>query len=227
MIDPFSSELAIYHPKRIFFKLYVIVMEWFSKKIFHKICIAEKVIDAIPKYELDSRSGLSVTDEQMNYLLFALSETESLIGTVVIEVGAFRGETTSVLAEHTKRTVVAVDKYFSGWDLSASALSSFMDKTKIFDNVELERKTSGEAVSSWSRPMAGLIFIDAQHNFVNTHFDIETWLPKLVDGGLMAMHDVDQIEFAGTRLAAWLAIRKLTLWAHVDGLVICKKLEQP
>lgn len=226
MIDPFSSELVIYHPKRIFFKLYVSVMEWFSKLIFHKICIDEKVIEAIPKHELDSRSGLSVTNEQMNYLLFALSETESLIGSVVVEVGSFRGETTSVLAEHTKRTVVAVDKYYSGWDMSASALNSFMEKTKKFNNVEFERKTSGEAVSSWSYSMAGLIFIDAQHNFVNTHFDIETWLPKLVDGGLIALHDVDQIEFAGTRLAAWLAVRKLTLWAHVDGLVICKKSQQ-
>lgn len=226
MIDPFSSDLAIYHPKRIFFKLYVIIMERFSKRIFKLVSIETKPIENIPNYELTSRSELSVTDEQMKYLLYALSETECLTDTVVVEVGAFEGETTSILAKYTERNIVAVDKYFSGWDMAASALNSFKENTKDCKNVILEKKTSGEAISSWSHPMAGLIFIDAQHNFVNTHFDVETWLPKLVNGGLIALHDVDELAFAGTRLAAWLAVRKLTLWAHVDGLVICKKQQQ-
>jgi hypothetical protein len=36
------------------------------------------------------------------------------------------------------------------------------------------------------------VFINAVHDYVNTSFDIEAWLPKLVPGGILALHDTDQ-----------------------------------
>ena len=37
--------------------------------------------------------------------------TDSLVGTVVVEVGCFRGETTRCLAGATTRTLIAVDPF--------------------------------------------------------------------------------------------------------------------
>src|SRR5947207_1170706 len=64
-----------------------------------------------------------------------------------------------------------------------------------------------------------LVFIDAVHDYVNTRFDIGAWLPLVVAGGIIALHDVDQIQFAGTRRAAAELASGYPLFAHVDNLV--------
>ena len=220
MIDPFSSHLHLFHPKRLFFKFYVLFAEAIARLLFSQTGIRFMEIRAVTKNRYDRRSDLSVTDEQLDYLIHALHDTHYLSNTVVIEVGAFCGETTILLASRTNKKIVAVDKYFAGWPMAESALKTFHENTKVFSNVILLKKTSGEAVKAWTHPKASLIFIDAQHNFVSTWFDINAWLPVLTDGGLIALHDVDSACFSGTRLAAWLASGRLELWAHVDGLII-------
>jgi hypothetical protein len=64
------------------------------------------------------------------------------------------------------------------------------------------------------------VFINAVHDYVNTSFDIEAWLPKLVPGGILALHDTDQAMFAGTRRAAYEPLNRLELIAHPPNLAI-------
>ena len=99
----------------------------------------------------------------------------------------------------------------------------FKKNTASFDNVSLIRKTSGEASRSWKLGPVSFVFIDAVHDYVNTSFDIEAWTSKLVTNGIVAIHDTDDIHFAGTRRAAYEALRRTDLVAHVDNLVILKK----
>jgi hypothetical protein len=44
-------------------------------------------------------------------------------------------------------------------------------------------------------------------------------LPLVVSGGIIALHDVDQQGFAGTRRAAAELLGAYPLFAHVDNLV--------
>ena len=138
----------------------------------------------------------------MQHLLHALALTEPFAGTVVVEVGSCRGETTRCLAQATARTVVAVDPY-SGYGGAEAELDQFQRRIAGLDNVVLERTTSGAARAALGRTRPGelALFIDAVHDYVNTSFDIATWSPLLVPGGILALHDTDQEVFAGTRRA--------------------------
>ena len=221
IIDPFSSHLPHWHPKKVFFKLLTIFGEGFARCIHNKITLPSRtfsILPSLPVINVSSEGG--VTPIQIQYLLAALKYTDNL-GGVVVEVGAYQGETTRVLANSSKRTIVAVDRYFPGWALAEPALTKFYENTSGLANVLLERKSSGEAVIQWRHGLAGLIFIDAQHNLVSTGFDIHVWSPLLLPGGLLALHDTD--DFSGTRLAAWLASKKWPIWSHIENLTILQK----
>jgi hypothetical protein len=97
---------------------------------------------------------------------------------------------------------VAVDPY-SGYGGAEAECEHFLGRVAGLENVILERKTSGAAARAWRHGPASFLFIDAVHDYVNTAFDIATWSPLLVPGGILALHDTDQEIFAGTRRAAF------------------------
>ena len=49
-------------------------------------------------------------------------------------------------------------------------------------------KTSQDAAASF-QDLAELLFIDGAHDYASTKADFHAWFPKLVDGGVVALHD--------------------------------------
>lgn len=145
--------------------------------------------------------------------------TESQSCTVVVEVGCYRGGTTKCLARATNRTVAAVDPYI-GYGGAEAEFAKFQEKTAGLPNVVRERMTSGAASRSWRDGPVSLIFIDAVHDYANTAFDIEARSTRLVPGGVLALHDTDQLCFVGTRRAAFEALGRSTLLAHPENLTL-------
>jgi predicted O-methyltransferase YrrM len=140
------------------------------------------------------------------------------VGTRIVEIGAYRGVTTSYFALHAGRPIVAVDP-FIGYGGSAEDLAVFKANTAGLPQLTHSRVTSGRARAAWSYGRSvSLLFIDAVHDYANTRFDITAWGPLVVSGGIIAMHDVDQLCFAGTRRAAAQLLRQCSLFAHVDNL---------
>ena len=226
MIDPFSSHLPIWHPKRLFFKLLTHIGELYARLKFEQSAIVYKELDFLPEIDCVSSKNSSVSggvsDIQLKYLLKAVEETECFKDTVIVEIGAYRGGTTMCLAQKTSRKVIAVDMYHSGWKPAQSALIKFNENTSNLDNVFLERTSSISAAQNWKHGKASLVFIDGQHNYINTRADIRGWFKHVIPGGLIALHDTD-IKSAGTRLAAKEAEEFLTLYAHIKNLVIFLK----
>jgi Methyltransferase domain len=202
--DPFAiKRLPKWHPRRLAFKSHAMTIEWEARRRYDRYALPEKILPDLPVLSPEiSWENTSVTTLQMQHLLHALAMTERFAGTVVVEVGSYRGETTRSLAGATARTIVAVDPY-SGYGGAEVEYEHFCRQASGLGNVVLERTTSGAAARQWRHGPVSFLFIDAVHDYVNTAFDIATWAPLLVPGGILALHDTDQEIFAGTRRAAF------------------------
>jgi len=165
----------------------------------------------------------AVTSQQMDLLKLAIERTLTLHQPLV-EIGSYRGITTSHLASITPNTVYAVDPYigYGGWE---DDFTIFSENTSDFKNIKFLRMTSGSAYQELRQQKLSFVFIDAVHDFGNTWFDFFSWSSLVVPGGLIAMHDVD--DFPGTHLAfRKIAARreKYKVWGYCPNLAVIQKL---
>ncbi|WP_017719600.1 hypothetical protein [Kamptonema formosum] len=110
--DPFAiKQYYKWHLKRLAFTAKARLIEWEARRNFQKYALPEKVIPNLPSAPDADYSNTAVTPVQMQHLLHALSATEHLKDTVVVEVGCYRGVTTKILANSTSRKVIAVAPY--------------------------------------------------------------------------------------------------------------------
>lgn len=227
-IDPFCSELPIWHPKRSLMKFYVALCERSARSKFKAAELPQRTVNAVKPVPFEEGADeTAVTPLQLGYLLHAVSLTESMPDTAIVELGSYRGVTTRALARSTARKVVAVDRYLPRWAEAESALADFRRRTANLPNVTLCRQSSGQAAAQWNLGPISMLFVDAQHNYVNTRFDVNVWQRHLIDGALVAMHDVDRKHFAGTRLAAYELMTRYELVAHVDNLALFRHPKHP
>ena len=222
--DPFAlKKYPKWSPQRLLFTLQARLIEKEAKLNFDRYALPSKINTNLPEPPAVDYQNTAVTSTQMQHLLDAVSATEHLTDTVIVEVGCFRGVTTQALAKATARKVIAVDPYI-GYGGFEEDYAQFKKNTQLLSNVVHERKASGEAVKSWDYSPVSLVFIDAVHDYVNTAFDIEAWSSLLVEGGMVACHDTDQKCFAGTRKAVFEVLSsQFPLFAHPDNLTILTK----
>lgn len=109
---------------------------------------------------------------------------KSLFNAKIIEIGSFEGLSLS----HIKDTITTNKNQI--W-----CVEPFLrKKLKINTNnwgVNLINKTSKEASQMFEDNFFDLIFIDGDHSYENVKKDIESWLPKLKNNGIMSGHDYD------------------------------------
>jgi hypothetical protein len=160
-----------------------------------------------------------VTPAQARHLLWALRETEGLNGCVV-EIGSWRGVTTQYLALNTKSSVIGVDPYIG--QCSEPNLKRFLQKTEGLANVVLERRTFGSVFGCWPHGPIRFAFIDGIHDYVNVSHDLNAVASLAVSNGMIALHDTDQICFAGCRRAIHEQIGQFELVAHMPNLVLLR-----
>jgi hypothetical protein len=118
-------------------------------------------------------------------------------GSVILEIGSFRGRSTACLALGclgSDKRVYAVDT-FNGNDVDFSERDFFatfksnLDSVGLFKYVRPVVSTSGEAAKSWNTPI-DMLFIDGSHAFDDVAGDFQGFYPHVKDGGLIAFHDV-------------------------------------
>ena len=131
--DPFAvKRLPKWHPRRLAFKSLAIKNKSKARTLDATPC-PRRSWPACPSRPRSSGPTLR-RPLQMRHLLHALAITEHLAGTVVVEVGAYRGETTRCLARATSRTLVAVDP-FIGYGGAESEYRHFQDRIAGMGNV--------------------------------------------------------------------------------------------
>lgn len=156
-----------------------------------------------PTIEETKSLVLSVEGWLDNYegeLLYSLAQNCQGTGAIV-EVGSWKGKSTIWLASGSKAgrgvKVYAVDPHTGSSEHrelygKISTFDEFKNNTScagLDDLVVPMVMTSREAASSFDQPVE-LLFIDGAHEYEAVNEDFELWFPKVVEGGVVAFHDV-------------------------------------
>lgn len=127
-----------------------------------------------------------------------------------IEIGCYRGDFTNLLFEHIEPLILfALDSFTKSILQYPNGLTTaYSDKNdkKIFeqnigellnDRIILVQTFSYYAVTWMPNKYFGLIYHDASHLYEEIKRDLNDWLPKLTEGGLMCGHDYIEHEDFG------------------------------
>jgi len=221
--DPFAiKSIPKWHPLRLARTAAMRFSERMAARQFDQMAIPNQPLDGLSGIAPERRADTDVTANQMQHLLAALRATEHLQNTAIVEVGCFRGVSTREFALATSRKLIGVDP-FIGYGGSDEDYRIFQKNTEGVSNFHHERRTSGEAFRHWAYGPISFAFIDAVHDYANTSYDLAAWSSLLVSGGMVALHDTDNRQFAGTRKAAAEGLKTLRLYAHIPDLTILSK----
>ena len=127
-------------------------------------------------------------------------------GSTMVEIGAWRGKSTCCLASYVKQSgkdikVISVDTWEGSDEAVHRDIIKSMDST-LYDDfisnlkmcgvdglVEPMRMTSVEASKAFKDDSVDFVMIDGAHDYDSVKSDIDSWLPKVRKGGLIAGDD--------------------------------------
>lgn len=146
----------------------------------------------VPEADLEAVRDLAMRMQRERY-------TRGIYPVTFVEIGAWAGRTTRVLAEYAD-VVFAVDHWEGSPGDRLGALAALYGARAGFQTFcrnmgrELHRKVfpcvgrSSTWAAIWRTPI-DLIYIDADHRYEAVKADIEAWRPHLRPGGIIAGHD--------------------------------------
>ncbi len=123
-------------------------------------------------------------------------------GSRFVEIGCFQGRSTCFMAQLIKRSrksiyFEAVDTFegsdgleeiYADQDLYGMFIRN-MKEAGVLDLLNVRRLTSVEAAKSHDDESLDFVYLDASHDFDSVVRDIEAWLPKVKQGGILAGDD--------------------------------------
>lgn len=139
-----------------------------------------------------------LSDREGEFLYYTAKNCEGK--GVIVEIGSWKGKSTIFIGKGAlagKRIkVYAIDPH-TGSPENIKVLGkvwTYDDFKKNIENAGLNDivipivKTSEEAAKNFTDPVE-FIFIDGVHEYEMVKQDFELWFPKLIDGGIIAIHD--------------------------------------
>jgi hypothetical protein len=140
--------------------------------------------------------GLLVSPDQERWLFKAGRQLPDLAD--IVEIGSFKGRSTSCLAygiKGTRKHVFAIDTFegnekdFASRDSYYEIFLGNLKRNGLSSYVTPLRGVSSEVGKTWNKPIH-LLFSDGGHEYEDVLADCQTFYPYVVPGGLVAFHDV-------------------------------------
>ncbi len=107
----------------------------------------------------------------------------------IVEIGSFRGRSTLCMAEGVRgrreTRIFAIDPHVYG---TADELRENIAHFDAGSLIEPRVLPSVDAARSWGEPVR-LVFVDGNHERASVEADIDAWVPHLVPGGFLLVHD--------------------------------------
>jgi predicted O-methyltransferase YrrM len=108
---------------------------------------------------------------------------------VIVEIGSWKGKSTICLGLGSRAgndvRVFAVDPHA---DYRHGEFKDNIERAGIADLVTPLKGFSQQVVDGFDEPIE-LLFVDGSHEEDDVREDFERWVPKVVDGGIVAFHD--------------------------------------
>ena len=113
---------------------------------------------------------------------------------VIVEIGSWRGKSTTCLGLGSRAgkevKIFAVDRHTEGtfpdWQRNVEAAG-------VNDLVTPIKGLSQELAADFEQPIE-LLFIDGAHQYELVKQDFERWVPKVVENGVVVMHDTTSFD---------------------------------
>lgn len=125
-----------------------------------------------------------------------------------VDLGTFRGSSAVVLSLACDR-VETIDlfegvletnshqhreeQYRELWLKHRHTVESTRETLSWFGNITQRRDDTAAAAGAWPDRSVDFLFVDADHSHAGTMANVTAWLPKLVRGGRIALHDNNEI----------------------------------
>lgn len=114
---------------------------------------------------------------------------------VIVAIGSYRGQTDCALALHAHVPVYAIDNRAGsvGEDVPFGDVDRPIWMRNVLDLGVAEKVRpinllSLQVAQIWTQPIS-LLFIDGSHDYDSVRDDLTAWLPHVVDGGIIGLHD--------------------------------------
>jgi len=138
-------------------------------------------------------------DDQEGELLYDLAQNCDDQG-VIVEIGSYQGKSAVWLGagsdSGSKTKVYTIDPH--QWENNLGELKNNISKAELNDLIIPICQTSKSASQNFFQPI-NLLFIDGDHDFNAVKTDFEAWVPKIINNGLIAVHDAITEKHKGTR----------------------------
>ncbi len=165
----------------------------------------------LSKKRLRELVSVSGTSSERECVLLAHLVGISPQGGCVLEIGAFKGKSATMLVESAvhrkdKPTVVSVDPHEKTWDEFNKTCDRFKLKER---GLEVHRCFSHELGINWTRPIS-FLWVDGGHEYEDVRQDIVDFIPHVMVGGWIAFDDANNGTFPGVE-------RAITEWSSASG----------
>lgn len=114
---------------------------------------------------------------------------------VIVAIGSYRGQTDCALALHAHVPVYAIDNRAGSvgedvpfGDVDRPVWMRNVLALGVGEKVRPINLLSLQVAQVWTQPI-GLLFIDGSHDYDSVRDDLTAWLPHVVPGGIVALHD--------------------------------------
>lgn len=165
----------------------------------------------------------------LGFLEFILLLSDNLLqNSKMIEIGAYTGESTQIFAStgiFSEINVIEPFKFNESFNNTSiediqkwnKVEEEFKNNTRFFNNVNLIKDYSHNVSTIFADKSVDLVYIDGDHSYQAVNKDIELYLPKIKQGGILAGHDYSKswpgvVKAVDERLGSPDAIFKDTSW---------------
>lgn len=152
------------------------------------------------RFNTPKRWNVDINLQFIGFIELLTELSESLNGSKMIEIGSYMGESTMLFASTKLFDKIYSIEPHSGFEEFNQVTNftwedvkkEYKLNTRFFNNIEHIKNFSYNVVDMFDDDSIDFIYIDGRHDYESVKLDLELYLPKLKNGGIIGGHDYNK-----------------------------------